>query len=236
MDATGPAPRSVCSQCPPETGGESSDFGGSPDPCTLFEQRAAIDSTQAAELGFDITRLARLVERDIDAPLRWTPMESWGGPAAGYEPETWIEGKPKILGYTHVGLDPRHCSGTTCVTEAGDELTCSDRLELDIEVELRTLDGAVSALASGYVLQGREGFPFGDSPAGSQRANLRDVSGTLEVFPDENLVILQALLMIDLYFKADRIEGDLRPSILLSQRPGSVAEYIPLSGHWPDAR
>jgi hypothetical protein len=58
----------------------------------------------------------------------------------------------------------------------------------------------------------------------------------LELFPVENQTIERALLMIDLSFRADCIEGDLRPSILLSELPGTGVEYIPLSGHWPDAR
>jgi hypothetical protein len=91
----------------------------------------------------------------------------------------------------------------------------------------------VSAVATGYVLQGREDFAFGDDPAGSQRANLRDVHGTLELFPPASPPIKQASLMIDLIFKAEQIEGDLRLHFLLSDQPSTGTEYIPLFGHWP---
>ena len=230
-----PATRSVCSDCPAVAGGESSDFGGSPHPCTLFEGHVPITEARAVELGFDMASITSLIEREIDAPLRWTESApNRGGAPKGYEQQTRIEGRARRGDWlTYVGLDPERCAGTTCRGDDVGQWTCSDRLELGIEVELRTLDGAVSATASGYVLQGREGFSF-ETPAGSQRANLRDVSGSLKLFPPERPAIVLGLLMIDLFFKPDLIEGDLRPYYQLSARPGTAEDYIPLSGHWPD--
>jgi hypothetical protein len=226
---------SVCAECPVQAGGESSDFGGTPHPCTHFELRSPIDRTRATDLGFDVDELEQRIERPIDAPLHWKPEDSRaGGPASGYHPETWIEGTAKLSGwYTYVGLDPARCEGNACAdTEVG-EWTCSDRLELGIEAQCRTLDGAVNAFASGYVLLGRPGASWGETPGSSLRANLRDVHGSLRVLPDQSLAIVEALLMMDLSFKVDHTEGDVRPVLALRDSPATVVHYLPLSGHWP---
>lgn len=227
--------QSVCAECPVEAGGESSDFGGTPHPCIHFEQPTEIERDRAIELGFDLDRLEPRIERPIDASLRWKPSEPrGGGPAAGYQPETWIEGTTRLSGrITYVALDPARCDGTACADPEYGELTCSDRLDLGIEGEFRTLDGAVSAYLAGYLLYGRSGSDWYETPASSLRANLRDVHGTLRVFPDPNLTITEALLRMDLFFTNDRTDGDLRPSLILRDSPTTAVSYLPLSGHWP---
>ncbi len=202
---------SVCSECPGIAGGDSSDFGGgSPDTCVVFERPQSITAARAAELGFDMERLVSLIERDVDAPLRWSVSDARGGAPTGYEQETRIEARPRLGDWvTYFSLDPERCTSTRCYDDDVGEWTCSDRLELGVEVELRTLDGAVSATVSGYVLQGREGFPFGDRAAGSQQANLRDVRGSLQLFPPASAPIQRAVLSIDLWFEPAQTEGDL---------------------------
>lgn len=204
----------------------------------LFEQRVVVERANAIDMGFDVTKLEQLIEREIDAPMRWTAATtSVGGSASGYQSETWIQGKLKLSGwYEHVELDPERCAANTCSDAATGEVTCSDRLELGIEGEFRTRDGAVSALLSGYVLQGRAGFPFGDVAAGSLRADLHDVNGVLEIAPPSDMTLVEALLMTDVYFEANQTEGSLRPYMLLTETAGSAAEYVPLSGYWPDMR
>jgi hypothetical protein len=115
----------------------------------------------------------------------------------------------------------------------GQELECPDRLELGIEAELRTLDGAVEARALGYAFQGRPGFRF-ESPAGTVFANLRDVKGSLRLSLPEADDIERAVLGTDLFYRPDRIEGDMHTYILLRQGPVTAALYSPLQGHWPD--
>jgi hypothetical protein len=233
-----PTPRSVCSECPAVAGGESSDFGGSVDICVQFEEHVPISDARAVELGFDMARLTSLIERDIDAPLRWTEdVRNRGGAPKGYEPQTRVEGRARRGDWLmYVALDPERCVGPICRDdELMGEWTCADRLELGVEVELRTLDGAVSTTASGYVLHGREASPFA-RPAGSARANLRDVRGSLELFPPASPPLVSALLMIDLFFEPEQIEGDMRPYYRLSARPGTAEDYEPLSAHWPDVR
>lgn len=231
-----PEPRSVCGDCPGLAGGESSDFGGgSAHACTAFEQPQSITATRAAELGFDMERLVSLIERDIDAPLRWSANDALGGPPTGYEQETRIEAKPRLGDWiTYFSLDPERCTGTSCSDDDYGDWTCSDRLELGIDVELRTLDGAVNAQASGYVLQGREGFPFGDRAAGSQQANLRDVRGSLQLSPPAGSALERAVLSIDLFFEPEQTEGDLHLYLWFREDAVRRSLYEPLHGHWPD--
>ncbi|MET0412657.1 MAG: hypothetical protein ABW217_15240 [Polyangiaceae bacterium] len=87
--------------------------------------------------------------------------------------------------------------------------------------------------ASGYVLQGRPGFSFA-RPGGSQRADLRDVTGTLALSPPDSPPIKLALFMIDLYFEPEQTEGEMRPFLQLSARPGMGEDYVPLYASWPD--
>ena len=110
-------------------------------------------------------------------------------------------------------------------------MVCSDRLEVGIDAELRTLDEAVSALVTGYGLYGRAGFPFSEVPAGSVFANLRDVSGALRLFPFEDYAIERGLLMVDLFFGADRTTGNMSPVMWLGVDSG-VPAYSPLFGNW----
>ena len=233
--ADGPEATSVCAECPVQAGGESSDYGGTPHPCTAFELRTELDRARAVELGFDVDELERRIERPIDASLRWTPADPRGGGAAsGYRAETWILGSVQLSGgFTQVRPDPARCDGGACSDPELGDWTCFDRLELSVEAELRTLDGAVDAVVSGSVLQGRPGDSFGDTPAGSLRENLRDVHGSLRVFPDQNFTIAGALLMVDLYFKAEHTEGDMRPVLVLRRSPETGVDYHPLRGHWP---
>ncbi len=226
---------SVCAECPVQAGGESSDYGGTPHPCMTFEVRTEVDRERAVELGFDVDQLERRIERPIDAALQWMPADPRGGSAAaGYLTETRISASVRPSDrFTHVGPDPARCDGSACSDPELGEWTCAERLELGVEAELRTLDGAVNAVVSGSVLQGKPGGSFADTPAGSLHSNLRDVYGSLRVFPDPNFTIVEARLMVDLYFMADHTAGDVNPAIVLRSSPASAVHYRPLRGHWP---
>jgi hypothetical protein len=232
------AGKSVCPACPELAGGESSDFGGTPNPCVQFEEHSPIDAARASELGFDVPRLQALVAREVDAPLHWRQNDAplYGGAASGYEPETRIVANVVITGYRHVALDEAACDGNECLVADGEQpLVCSDRLELDVRAMIHSADGAVAATTNGYILQGRAGFPFAEVPGGSMFANLRDVRGTLEVAPDERTEIVRAVLSVDLRLGPERTEGDLRPHLLLQVGDVQFADYLPLFGSWPDA-
>ncbi|MEO8179072.1 MAG: hypothetical protein ABI895_09585 [Deltaproteobacteria bacterium] len=231
--ANEPVVRSVCPSCPAaQLGGESSDFGGSRDVCVFIEQKTPIDATRATQLGFDVPTLQRRVQREFNETLLWTPRElRGGGPATGYELETRIRGTVTIRSYAYVGLDPEACIGTRCQINT-DEHECFDRLELGLDAQFRTLDGALEASATGYGLQGRSGNSF-ESPAGSLFTSLRDVHGTLQLFPDKGKSIRRAVLIANMYFKEERTEGELSAYLELANDSVSVTTYIPLFGQWP---
>lgn len=234
IETAGFSRRSLCPECPlVPAGGESSDFGGTPHPCALVEQSTLIDADAAARLGFDVPTLVQLVERDFDEALRWTPEDTGRGtPPAGYEEQTRVQGRAQIISYSYVSLEPKSCDGTNCWID-GQEWECADRLELGIEAELRTLDGAVEARAIGYAFQGRPGFPF-ESPAGTVFANLRDVRGSLQLSLPQGEDIQRAVLITDLFYKPERIEGDIHAYVLQSTGPSTATLYYPIGGHWPD--
>jgi hypothetical protein len=227
---------SVCPSCPALTGGESSDFGGTPHPCGLFERRVPIEVGRAVELGFDVASLEARITRDVDAPLYWraNEEESAGVRARGYQRETRVQMSPRVLGYTHIELDASSCAGTTCREPgAPDEYSCSDRLELDVEAEVQTADGAIAAMMRGYALYGREGFPFYELPAGTLFANLRDVTGTLEL-SEPRQPIQSAQLIVGFFLDADQTSGELSTRLMLRTGGGGGHEILPLFGVWPE--
>jgi hypothetical protein len=151
-----------------------------------------------------------------------------GAAAAGYEAQTRVQGNARITSYTHIGLDPNACDGMTCrVASTEEEMICSDRLEVGVDAELRTLDGAVTAEVKGYGLYGRAGFPFFEVPAGSMFANLRDVSGTLQLFPLQGYPVEHGRLLVDLFFGAERTRGSMTPYLRLGGVGRGVADAFP---------
>jgi hypothetical protein len=227
---------SVCPSCPAPTGGESSDFGGTPDVCAPFERRVAIDADGAAELGFDVASLEARITRDVDAPLYWRPNESEpaGASTRGYQRETRIQMSARVLGYTRIELDAQSCTGTTCRQPgAPDEYHCSDRLELDVEAEVQTSDGAIAAMMRGYALYGREGFSFHAVPAGTLFANLRDVTGTLEL-PEPIQPIDSAQLIVNFYLGPDQTSGEISPYLVLRSAGYARHQIHLLFGFWPE--
>jgi len=145
-----------------------------------------------------------------------------------------IQMNARVLGYTHIDLDAQSCAGTTCRQPgAPDEYSCSDRLELDVEGEVQTADGAITAMMRGYALYGREGFSFYDIPAGTLFANLRDVTGTLEL-PEPSQPIRSAELLVNFYLNPDQTSGEISPYLLLQTGAAGATELQPLFGVWPE--
>lgn len=252
-------PPSVCPTCEPRAGGETSDFGGMPTPCGFVTRVVETDADAAKALGFDVTGLEQRIERDIDAPLRWEARRTEGGvPATGYEQETRVEGSVTVTSYSHGRPDPEFCNGTTCSREGTvdiDQATCPDRLLLAIEVDLHTLDGAIQGTVSGEAVQWRQGAQYepmiGDAAQellGHAYGNLRDVKGTLKLFPDEGMpwpaqhpnTPYSGVLVAQLDFTSDETHGFVWPEIWLgivderdNDRVDEVVVYRPLEGKWP---
>ncbi|MEY2937312.1 MAG: hypothetical protein RL033_8061, partial [Pseudomonadota bacterium] len=236
QSSVGDDPRSLCPGCPGQVSLPMEVLGpdSGPDPCTLVERRSDIDRARAIELGFDVDTFEQRVTRQFRAPFRWSHYDYQGRtPARGYEIETWIEGEVTSGSYRLVELDPTLCVGNDCDFD-GNEWRCSDRLELGIEVGLRTLDGAIEMHASGTALSARRGFAYGDSPDGTVFASLSDATGSLDLLPDPKLAILSADVVTYLRFEPDQTEGVLRPGITLTG--GSTYYTHIIDGYWPDLR
>lgn len=225
---------SLCPTCPALTGGESHDFGGSRSACSLVEDTSLIDAARATELGFDVPLVTQRVERAVDAPLYWT-AGSGALRASGFDRETRVQASVAITSHSYVAIDPEICDGFTCLIEGfEEELECPDRLELGIEVALRTLDGAIETTAVGYALWGRPSYSFGEdgealaggSPAGSVFASPRDVRGTLRVSSEARL--RNAVLITSLYFEPESTEGEI------SLGDGTFEGTLGLFAMWPN--
>jgi hypothetical protein len=229
----------LCPTCPPLTGGESHDFGGTPSACALVEETSLIDAARASELGFDVPLVTERVQREVDAPLYWT-TGSGALRASGFDRQTRVQATVTVTSYSYVAIDPEACDGFDCpVIRVGNEvvaedLVCPDRLRLGIEVALRTLDGAIETTAVGYALWSRPGFSFGQDgealagspPAGSAFASPRDVRGSFRVSPESSLH--DAVLITSLYFKPDSTEGEI------SLSDGTGEGTLGMYAMWPN--
>lgn len=231
----------VCPTCP-QTGGESTDFGGTPTLCGGLKTKVDISEQEARALDFDIDVLVATVERKLEGTLTWDAPEAkaFVELPAGYETTTRILVASTITGYHHARLDPSICRDGVC-TRAGAsvmESECPDHLELDTQVTLRTEDGAVEATMTGYVLQDRPDGPF-ERPAGSAWVDLADVRGAMNVvpLPARDAPLRTALLRGDLYFGArtesgEEVRGDVRLWFEYSRGDGVSQEVSPLHGAW----
>jgi hypothetical protein len=265
----GPAePPSVCPTCEARVGGETSDFGGEWHPCEAVNGRVEVDAEEAQALGYDVAGLQQRVEREIDTPLRWDAQDTEGGePATGYEEETRVQASVVVTSYVHVRPDPEFCDGTLCNREGVVDLQqaiCAQRLHMMIDVEIKTLDGAIDAMASGEAVQWRAAEQYeqlSDGPAqelqgesaarelhGHVYANLRDVTGTLGLFPDEGEPRLAqysggtpapypGVLTVQLDFVDGATQGFIWPQISLAvvdeHGDDMTVHYRPLQGRWP---
>jgi hypothetical protein len=206
----------------PAVGGESSDFGGTPSPCVQFEQLTLTDEDGAAALGFDVRALVSRVERDFDEPLRWMPGgATYAALSVPSPPPTRVQGRTRIRSLFYARLDPESCDGTSC-RFGPVSLECPDRLDLRLEVELRTLDGIIDATAIGYAFQGRPGSSF-ELPAGTVFIGLPDIPDTRPLSWLEFIELGDTNENASLRFNDERIDGDVH-----TRGPA------PLWGHWPD--
>jgi hypothetical protein len=256
--APGPG-HSVCPTCRPLAGGETTDFATAPSlaPCTRFYlEPAAIDAAHAIDMGFDVDVAKQRLERGVDAALVWQPMATeTGQPAAGYTAATRVQIAAHATSYAAVRLDPEVCDGTTCTPRDGgvaeEQNPCSDYVSVGVDLQVKTLDGAVDAAASGTVFlfhRAFEEFPDNESaqPVGQARADLRDVAGSLQLLPALPTPYV-GRLEIQFELLANATHGWLWPIVTtlngahdsasdgVDYLPPSIAEYRPLQGTWPAA-
>jgi hypothetical protein len=249
---TRPIGEPVCASCEPVTGGETTDFGEIT-ACEAANERVVIDADEAEARGFDIARATMLVERTFDAPLHWATRDEPSGEApSGYERETRVEGTTRITSFTHVLPGDDHCDETTCEIEGNEPFaraSCPHRLELGVEIMLKTLDGALDVVAEGDVAVWAHGFEddIGEGTADELHAHasadLSEVAGSLRLHPDAMHAHV-GVLLLQLDFLEDETSGHLWPTLIYPDDTTELSRadvwlyadrYQPLEGTFPDA-
>jgi hypothetical protein len=240
----------LCAECGPYAGGESSDFEGDVHRCEEFRTQRRISVAEAMALGFDITALLDIVEREFSAPMRWVSESlsslTPGLPARGFEAETTVSGTLRSAGTViYQSLDPEvcdedgNCEGESCADYAQTWFPATLELELDIE----TADGAVEATT----LHG--GMPFAADSLPEVAllefaVDLSEVSGTLRLESNRSgphLGRLEARLAL----WPDFVRGTLSP-VIVPDEPGAMPsegvadlpyqpswQYQPITAAWP---
>jgi hypothetical protein len=226
---------SVCPSCGPQLGGETGDFGGGFGACSLMFVKTDIDASTAEKLGFPISEIERRAARGIDASLLWRVIDA-DPPARGYADKTRVQASIAIMSYRHFALDPAACDGSVCRRDGHEipQSDCYEYLRMDAEVELRTLDGAVSARLTGHARQelanDRARTPF-ESVEISVNADLREVIGTLVVSPNGASGPYRGELALAASLHAGQAQGVLTPFIFFKEP--TAESYLPLEGGFP---
>ena len=237
----------LCPSCAPYSGGETGDFGGARDEttCNLVTRRQDVAPDQLEALGFDETEIRRRLAREIDEPLVWTERDSEkGGPASGFEPHTRVHARLAASSFAHMRPDPAFCDGVIC-RYAGEEVeqnSCPHWLEMELSVELETLDGAVRVRATGEAVQWAEGFDdlIGEDTADEvvchAYTDLREVTGSLKLAPSFDNQPYFGVLSLAIGLSATSSNGWIQPA--LWSRPLGLDDwtprYAPLEGSWPE--
>lgn len=246
-DAVGPGSddsESICPQCGPQSGGETTSFGDSP--CEALIERVEIEPADADALGYDTAMLLTRIRREIDQSFSWEPMPTpAGGPASSYDKQTRLHAELTTGGLVHARPDPSVCDGSTCQVSARsgqgtESVACPDRLHIAFDMAFQTMDGAVSGTARGEVVQWNQGFDamIGDAAehlTGRASTDLRDIEGSLRLQPPDD-VEYSGILAIEVELETDSTHGVLQPKIAYhmidDQGENGERGYEPLRGNW----
>jgi hypothetical protein len=247
---------SPCPSCHPLAGGETSDFG-SKSACTLFTKSSLVDASEATALGFDVEPVRALIERPIDAKLRWQARETDGGSEAqGYQAQTVLHATLTVRSYLYERPDPDYCDGVTCSDPNADGTPIEARQEeceplhfVGADIELETLDGAVSVslrddpenIGRDTVAVLRLDMDEDDYLGSTAQSDLLDVTGSLELFPEVPEPYVGSLF-ISFDFRPEATHGQLSVGVWpdwdnLGTDAGSkiapgLSYYGPLVGDW----
>lgn len=186
-----PSSTPVCPDCAPLRLGETSSPASSQAACTLAYLKRTIDRAEAESLGFPVADAVERIERRIDEPMTWVPMEAEGGGAAtGYERKTRIRGELHVESYEYGLLDPERCDGRVCKIDGGngetttEQAPCFERyLMTAVSGALQTLDGAIAvefptqAVNIAYLPKQTDDLTV------AARADLSEARGTLKIDP-----------------------------------------------------
>jgi hypothetical protein len=236
----------ICPSCDPQSGGESSDYGGSQTACSFFVERFDVTEEEAVEHGFDVVGIRDHLERRFQAPLYWVAFDPG---ASGYEPDTTITGKisvPASTSWQIERLDPRLCSNDRCSSPDffdGDEFSCGEggndsrdtlagHLWVDVVVEIETADQAVKA-----TLTGSHRSPEWDGQKLGVDVDLAAAQGTLQLQPPFEPPYIGSISSA-LELGEDDVSGWLRVSTSMTLLDGGDLPrseyYVPLLGYWPE--
>lgn len=249
---SGGAKVSLCPRCESESGaplvagGESSDFEGNPDECVglLFRDPVLLDDADPP--GFDVPALRQVLERDFSASFAWVvALPSVPGErrvdatsVTGFSPETTVSGSIHLLGsgdYLH--LDPERCDVDTGICPLSEpfagELNCGLRkapgwLELDVEVSLRTGDGAIDVSTTRGRALVRPNRPIAVAVG---PLDLTRLSGTLRLEPAHPGPYVGSL-NIDISATPAGMRGSVSPRIAPVDRSADWGGS-PVTGRWP---
>lgn len=217
-----------CPTCLDQAGGSTSDFGAVA-ACTMFLKKSPIDVEAAEALGFKVQSAIDLIERPVDAPLKWQAKPSEAGdPATGYDETTRVHAQLSVRSLLHVRPDPALCDGTTCRGPDTDgnaieteQAPCMPVVTIGADLALSTEDGAIfvnfeyatttyehDSVARVYLDPDQDE----DAPTGSISVSLTDVTGTLKVYPNisESHV---GQLGITFFFADDETGGNIEVDV-----------------------
>jgi hypothetical protein len=139
-----------------------------------------------------------------------------------------------------VGPDPAVCDGTICQLPDGEterQDQCTRRLDVDVEAEIETLDGAVRAGLKGTVsmmhpeYSGPGASEVWRDPYFNLRTDLSAVTGTLRLAPKPGGVRYVGLLLATGFMHSDQTSGEISPVVRIFNPDGvTVHDYWPLHG------
>jgi len=237
---------SVCPSCGPNAGGETGDFGADISPCAEAYTKRVIDAEEGDALGFDASDTVRAIETVIDSEMTWAVIDSDdGGPASGFDPQTRVHLALSVDALSYRELDLELCTNEDCRI-AAEEGQCEERLIwVSASGELQTEDGAIAVeLASQYVQILR---PGDDDVSVAAQANLRDVTGSLQLdpsFPEPQIGLLNlsldfddeatfqyGVIGIDIWRDLEQLREDDSGLDYVELR-ALCAHYQPLQGRW----
>jgi hypothetical protein len=236
----------VCPSCGTNAGGETGDFGPDIAACAGAYTKRVIDAEEGDALGFDASDAVRAIETVIDSKMTWAVIDSDdGGPASGFVPETRVHLTLRVDALSYQELDVELCTNDDCRIQA-EEGQCDERLIwVSASGQLHTEDGAIAVeLASQYVRILR---PGDDDVSVAAQANLRDVTGSLQLAPsfpepwigllnlsldfDDEATFEYGVIDIDIWRDLDQLRED-DAGLDYDERRALCGHYGPLQGRW----
>lgn len=226
-------------------GGETGSF--TPSACGWVSAPAPIEADDAAALGFPVTQLVERLERDVDAPLRWTTEQgTWT--TSGHDRDTHVRAKFRAARFAHYRPSEQWCDETTCQrgdAEPVERASCGDdSLFYYLETQLQTADGAIDFAATclGAIWRHQlEEFATGEEATGADCYT--EVLGGMRITDVERPYV--TVLSTHFLFESDHTSGSIYGWIKHSDEPmaekSPPAERLslggranrPIAGKWP---